>query len=220
MRSKEEAHDYRYFPEPDLSPLDLTPEWIDGIRGSLPELPEARKVRFVAAYGLSDYDADVIVRTMAGSADYFEATVKAGAPAKAASNWIQGEIRRRLKDAGSDDVAQVPVTPERLAELVILTDRGVVSSTVAKDVFDRMWTSGGRAKEIIEEQSLDQIGDESALAGLVAAVIQEHPGPAAQYRAGRTNTFGFLVGQVMKASQGKANPRIVSELLKKALTEQ
>jgi aspartyl-tRNA(Asn)/glutamyl-tRNA(Gln) amidotransferase subunit B len=220
MRSKEEAHDYRYFPEPDLSPLDLTPEWIDGIRGSLPELPEARKVRFVAAYGLSDYDADVIVRTMAGGADYFEATVKAGAPAKAASNWIQGEIRRRLKDAGSDDVTQVPVTPERLAELVLLTDRGVVSSTVAKDVFDRMWTSGGHAKEIIDEEGLGQIGDESALAGLVAAVIQEHPGPAAQYRAGRTNTFGFLVGQVMKASQGKANPTIVSELLKRALTEQ
>jgi aspartyl-tRNA(Asn)/glutamyl-tRNA(Gln) amidotransferase subunit B len=208
MRSKEEAHDYRYFPEPDLPPLDLDPAWIDAIRRSLPELPDARKARLMAAHGLSEYDADLLVRLLAGGADYFEAMIAAGAPAKAASNWLQGEVRRRLKDLGAEDVAQVPVPPAALAELVILADRGVVSSTVAKDVLDRMWISGRSAPAIIEAEGLGQIGDEAALADL---------GAVAQYRAGRTNTFGFLVGQAMKASEGKANPKVVSDLLRKLL---
>jgi aspartyl-tRNA(Asn)/glutamyl-tRNA(Gln) amidotransferase subunit B len=217
MRSKEEAHDYRYFPEPDLPPLDLDRAWIEAIGRSLPELPEARKARFVAAYGLSDYDADLLVRLLAGGADYFEAMLAAGAPAKAASNWLQGEIRRRLKELGVDDVAQVPVAPTALAELVVLADRGVVSSTVAKDVLDRMWVSGRSAASIIEAEGLGQIGDEAALTDLAAGVIAGHPDAVAQYRAGRTNTFGFLVGQVMKASEGKANPKVVSDLLRKLI---
>jgi aspartyl-tRNA(Asn)/glutamyl-tRNA(Gln) amidotransferase subunit B len=217
MRSKEEAHDYRYFPEPDLPPLDVSPAWVDEIRRSLPELPDARKARLVATHGLSEYDADVLVRTVAGAADYFEAMVGAGAPAKAAGNWIQGDVRRRLKEAGSDSMSDVPVDAGRLAELVALTDRGVVSSTVAKGVLDKMWTSGRRAADIISSEGLDQIGDESQLAALIAAVIEQHPDPVAQYRGGRTHTFGFLVGQVMKASQGKANPKVVSEMLKKVL---
>ncbi len=217
MRSKEEAHDYRYFPEPDLPPLDLDPAWIEAVRRSLPELPEARKARFMAAYGLSDYDADLLVRLMTGGADYFEAMIAAGAPAKAASNWLQGEIRRRLKELGTDSLAEVPVPAPALAELVVLADRSVVSSTVAKDVLDRMWTSGRSAAAIIEAEGLGQIGDESALTDLVAAVIARNPDAVAQYRAGRTNTFGFLVGQAMKASEGKANPKVVGDVLRKLL---
>ena len=217
MRSKEEAHDYRYFPEPDLPPLDLDPAWVEAIRRSLPELPEARKARLMTSYGLSDYDADLLVRLLAGGADYFEAMIAAGAPAKAASNWLQGEVRRRLKDLGADDIAQVPVRPEALAELVVLADRGVVSSTVAKEVLDKMWVSGRSAQAIIEAEGLSQIGDEAALTELVAGVIARHGDAVAQYRAGRANTFGFLVGQVMKASEGKANPKVVGDLLRKLL---
>jgi aspartyl-tRNA(Asn)/glutamyl-tRNA(Gln) amidotransferase subunit B len=217
MRSKEEAHDYRYFPEPDLAPLDVSAEWIDRVRASLPELPEARKTRLMSSYGLSDYDADLLVRLIAGGADYFEAAVRAGAPAKAVSNWIQGEIRRRLKDLGADDMARVPVGADALAELIGFTERNVISSTVAKDVFDRMWSSSERAKAIIDREGLAQIGDESALTSMIAAVIDQNADAVAQYRAGRTNTFGFLVGQVMKSSQGKANPKVVSEMLKKML---
>jgi aspartyl-tRNA(Asn)/glutamyl-tRNA(Gln) amidotransferase subunit B len=217
MRSKEEAHDYRYFPEPDLPPLDISAAWIEEIRAALPELPEARKARFVRDLGLSDYDADVIVRAVAGGADYLEALVAAGAAPKSAGNWIQGEIRRRLKELGADDISAVPVSADRLAELISFADRGIVSSTVAKDVFDRMWSSGEKAAEIIDREGLGQIGDESALAALVQNVVEAQPDAVAQYRAGRTNILGFLVGQVMKASQGKANPKLVSDLMKKAL---
>ena len=141
----------------------------------------------------------------------------AGAPAKAAANWIQGEIRRRLKDLGADHISAVQVSPERLAELVNLTEQGVVSSTVAKDVFDKMWGTGAHAGEIIEREGLAQVGDESALAAMVETVVAAQPDAVAQYRAGRKNTLGFLVGQVMKASQGKANPKVVSDLMKRVL---
>jgi aspartyl-tRNA(Asn)/glutamyl-tRNA(Gln) amidotransferase subunit B len=217
MRSKEEAHDYRYFPEPDLPPLDVAPEWVEAIRVRLPELPEARKARLMSAYGLGEYDADLLVRLLAGGADYFEAMVAAGAPAKAAGNWMQGEVRRRLKDLGADDMAQVPVPATALAELVVLAEKGVISSTVAKEVFEKMWTTGRSAQAIVDAEGLGQIGDESALASLISEVLAENPDAVAQYRAGRTNTFGFLVGQVMKRSGGKANPKVVSGLLKTAI---
>ena len=217
MRSKEEAHDYRYFPEPDLSPLVLDPARIEQIRSRLPELPEARHARFVNQYGLSDYDADVLVRLIPGAASYFEAAVRAGAPAKAASNWIQGELRRTLKDEGAEDVGSSRIPAESLAELAILTDRGDVSSTVAKDVFSRMWTTGKRAADIIREEGLGQIGDEAALTASVERVMAAHPDVVAQARARKTNLVGFLVGQVMKESGGKANPRIVSDLVRKRL---
>ncbi len=217
MRSKEEAHDYRYFPEPDLQPLDVPAAWVESIRVALPELPEARKARLMAAHGLSDYDADLLVRLIAGAADYFESAVAAGAPAKAVSNWIQGEIRRRLKDLGVEAMTAVPVPPDALAELIGLTERNVVSSTVAKDVFDRMWTSGRRAQAIVDAEGLAQTGDESAIGSLVAAVLDENPDAVAQFRNGRTNIVGFLVGQVIKKSEGKANPKVVSDLVRKAL---
>ena len=217
MRSKEEAHDYRYFPEPDLPPLDVEAAWVGAIRRALPELPEARKQRLMAAHGLSEYDADLLVRLIAGGADYFEALVAAGAPAKAASNWIQGELRRRLKELGRDDMAAIAVGPGALAGLIGLTERGVISSTVAKDVFDTMWKTGRPAQAIVDGQGLGQIGDEAELQRLVATIVAAHPDPVAQFRGGRTNILGFLVGQVMKASGGKANPKLVSELLRKVL---
>jgi aspartyl-tRNA(Asn)/glutamyl-tRNA(Gln) amidotransferase subunit B len=216
MRSKEEAHDYRYFPEPDLPPLVVEDAWVASVAADLPELPEARKERFVHAYGLSAYDADVIIR-FPHAANYFEETVRAGAPAKAAGNWIQGEIRRKLKESGAEDMTVVPFAPPALAELIALTERGAISSSVAKDVFEQMWTSGRSAQAIVEAEGLAQIGDESALAAIVDDILARHPEPVAQYRAGRTATLGFLVGQVMKASGGKANPKIVNELLRKAL---
>jgi aspartyl-tRNA(Asn)/glutamyl-tRNA(Gln) amidotransferase subunit B len=216
MRSKEEAHDYRYFPEPDLPPLVVDSSWVDGLRATLPELPEARKARFQEVYGLGEYDADVIVR-LSHAADYFEAMVRAGATAKAASVWLQGEVRRKLKDLGEDDMARVPIDPGALAELASLTERGVVSSSVAKDVFEKMWATGSRAGAIIESEGLGQIGDEAALARVVADVLARHPDAVAQFRGGKQATFGFLVGQAMKASGGKANPKLVSELLRKAL---
>jgi aspartyl-tRNA(Asn)/glutamyl-tRNA(Gln) amidotransferase subunit B len=217
MRSKEEAHDYRYFPEPDLPPLVVAPAWVEEIRATMPELPEARKQRFVAMYALPEYDADVLVRLIPGADRGFEALVAAGAPAKAASNWLQGEVRRKLKEAGAEDVSAMPVPLAALAELIQLAERGVISSTVAKEVFDRMWTTGRSAQEIVDAEGLAQIGDEAALQALVAEVLARHPDALAQIRAGRTNLLGFLVGQVMKATQGKANPRLVSDLIKARL---
>jgi aspartyl-tRNA(Asn)/glutamyl-tRNA(Gln) amidotransferase subunit B len=217
MRSKEEAHDYRYFPEPDLPPLQVAPAWIDTIRAGLPELPEARKLRFVTALGLSEYDADVIVR-LPGAADYLERMVEAGAPPKAAGNWLQGEVRRKLKDLGAEDMTAVPMPPAELAALAAIVDRGVVSSTVAKDVFEKMWTTGRPAQAIIDAEGLAQNSDESALAAMVSDVMSRHSDVVAQYRAGKTATLGFLVGQVMKASGGKANPKVVSDLVRRFLS--
>ena len=216
MRSKEEAHDYRYFPEPDLPPLVVEPAWVEEIRSALPELPEARKARFREVYGLSDYDADVIVR-LTNAAAYFEDMVRAGASPKSASVWLQGEVRRKLKEIGEDDVARAAVRADALAELAGLTEAGAISSSVAKEVFEKMWATGRRAGAIVDEEGLGQIGDDAAVAAIVADVLARHPDAVAQFRAGKQATFGFLVGQAMKASGGKANPKVVSEALRKAL---
>jgi aspartyl-tRNA(Asn)/glutamyl-tRNA(Gln) amidotransferase subunit B len=216
MRSKEEANDYRYFPEPDLPPLVVEAGLIESIRATLPELPEHRKARFVQVYALSDYDADVLVR-LPGAAEYFEAMVAAGAPPKAAGNWVQGEVRRKLKSLGRDEMVAVPFRPEALAELVGLVDRGLVSSTVAKDVFEAMWTTGRSARAIVDAEGLAQIGDVDALRVLVSDTLARHAEVVAQYRAGKTSVMGFLVGQVMKASGGKADPKRVADLVKGAL---
>ena len=214
MRSKEGAHDYRYFPEPDLPPLQVDAAWVARVTASMPELPEARQARLVAAHGISDYDADVLVRLIPGAADFFEAAVSAGAAAKTASNWIQGEIRRKLKEVGRDSVAAVPFGPAALAELTGLVDSQVISSSAAKDVFEAMWETGQSARAIVDAKGLAQIGDTAALEAIVDAVVAANPDPVAQYRAGKMQTFGFLVGQVMKASKGKANPAVAGEILK------
>jgi aspartyl-tRNA(Asn)/glutamyl-tRNA(Gln) amidotransferase subunit B len=217
MRSKEEANDYRYFPEPDLPPLVVEAALVESIRAALPELPEDRKARFVEVYALSDYDADVLVR-LPGAAEYFEAMVTAGAPPKTAGNWVQGEVRRKLKSIGRDEIQAVPFGPEALAELVGLVERGVVSHTVAKDVFEAMWITGRSARAIVDAEGLAQIGDIDALRALVSETLARHVDVVTQYRAGKTSAMGFLVGQVMKASGGKADPKRVADLVKGALS--
>jgi len=214
MRSKEEAHDYRYFPEPDLPPLVVTSERVDRLRALMPELPEARRRRFVREYGIPDYDAGVL--TQSGLADYFEAVAGAAGNAKAASNWVMGELLRTLNDRGTA-VADVPLPPASLAGLIALVDTGTISNAIAKDVFPKMYDSGRSAADIVAAEGLAQNSDEFAVLEIVRGVMAANAEPVAQYRAGKQQTFGFLVGQVMKGSGGKANPKLANALLKREL---
>ena len=215
MRSKEEAHDYRYFPEPDLPPLIVDDARIARVRASLPELPAARRQRFVTQYAIPEYDAGVLT-DYAGLADYFEAVAAAAGNAKAASNWVMGELLRTMKERGHDAL-DTPLEAVRLAGLVRLVDNGTISSSIGKDVFGKMYESGRSADEIVAAEGLAQVGDESALLEIIRGVIAANADAVAQYRAGKMQTFGFLVGQVMKASKGKANPKLANELLKREL---
>jgi aspartyl-tRNA(Asn)/glutamyl-tRNA(Gln) amidotransferase subunit B len=215
MRSKEEAHDYRYFPEPDLPPLLVPRTRVAALEREMPELPESRRQRFVAAYGLPDYDAAQLTQSRE-AAEYFEQAVRAGAGPKAVSNWMMGEMARLLKDAGVD-ISQSPVAAPRLAELVALIEKGTISGAIAKTVFEKMFTSGASAGDIVKAEGLTQIDDEQQIEALVAAVLAQQSDAVDQYRNGKTATFGFLVGQVMKAAGGKANPKRVNEFLKRAL---
>jgi len=215
MRSKEEAHDYRYFPEPDLPPLVVDEARIAAVRETMPELPEARRRRFVAAYGLPAYDAGVLTSS-AGLADYFEKVAAASGNPKAASNWVMGELLRTMKERGTG-IDQVPLTPAALAGLIALVDTGTISSSIAKDVFTKMYDSGRSADEIVGAEGLAQNSDEGALLAIVRDVIARNADAAAQFRAGKNQTFGFLVGQVMKGSGGKANPKMANELLRREL---
>jgi aspartyl-tRNA(Asn)/glutamyl-tRNA(Gln) amidotransferase subunit B len=215
MRSKEEAHDYRYFPEPDLPPVVVDAARVDSNRDSMPELPEVRRRRFVDIYALPEYDAGQLTQSRR-VADYFEAAVRAGATAKLASNWIMGELARTLKARGVG-IDGSPIAPDRLAGLLALVDRGTISGTLAKDVFEKMVATGRAAADIVSAENLTQIDDAPAIAGLIADVLAKNADAVTQYRSGKTATFGFLVGQVMKAAAGKANPKRVNELLKQAL---
>ncbi len=215
MRSKEEAHDYRYFPDPDLPPVVIDVERIARIRAAMPELPDARRRRFIEALGLPDYDAGQLTQSR-GLADYFEAVVQAGAPAKAASNWIMGELARVLKEHGAD-IAASPLDAARLAGLIALVERGTISGSMAKGVLERMYASNRTADAIVAAEGLAQIDDEAQIVALIAEVLAAHAGPVADYRGGKASAFGFLVGKVMKAAGGKANPKRVNELLKRAL---
>ena len=215
MRSKEEAHDYRYFPEPDLPPVMVDPDRIAAVRATMTELPEARRRRFVAVYGLPEYDAGVLTQSVA-LADYFEdVTAVAGNP-KAASNWVMGELLRVLNDRGHT-ITGVPLTPRALAGLIALIDAGTISSSIAKEVFATMYDSGRAAAEIVAAEGLGQIGDEAALLSMVREVLGAHASTVAQYRSGKTATFGFLVGQVMKGSGGRGNPTLINQLLRREL---
>jgi aspartyl-tRNA(Asn)/glutamyl-tRNA(Gln) amidotransferase subunit B len=215
MRSKEEAHDYRYFPEPDLPPLLVDEARIDRVRETMPELPEARSRRFVSEYGIPAYDAGVLTQS-AQLADYFEATARAANNPKAASNWIMGELLRTLKER-SQEISDVPIPPAALAALIALIDNGTISTAIAKGVFAKMYDSGRSADDIVREEGLAQNSDEGALSAIVTEVLSANEETAAQYRAGKKQTFGFLVGQVMKKSGGKANPKLASDLVKRAL---
>ncbi len=215
MRSKEEAHDYRYFPEPDLPPLVVDEARVRSIAAAMPELPDARRERFAATYGLPDYDAAQLTQSLALS-QFFEDAVAAGAPTKAVSNWMMGELARALKESGRS-ISESPVPPTRLAELVTLIDRGTISGAMAKGVFEKMFASGRSAPEIIRAEGLTQIDDEGQIVELVRQVLAKNIDAVAQYRAGKAATFGFLVGQVMKAGGGKANPKRVNDVLKRML---
>ncbi|MBI4264144.1 MAG: Asp-tRNA(Asn)/Glu-tRNA(Gln) amidotransferase GatCAB subunit B, partial [Acidobacteria bacterium] len=188
---------------------------IDAVRAAMPELPEARRRRFVAAYGLPEYDAGVLTQS-AALADYFEQVAAATGRSKAASNWVMGELLRTLKERDLR-IADVPLRPAALAGLIALVENGAISGSIAKDVFARMFDSGRSAEEIVASEGLAQIGDEDALRAIVRDVIERHADAVAQYRAGKAQTLGFLVGQVMKGSGGKANPKLVNQLLKQEL---
>jgi aspartyl-tRNA(Asn)/glutamyl-tRNA(Gln) amidotransferase subunit B len=212
MRSKEEAHDYRYFPEPDLPALEVSVEWIEQIRRDLPELPDARRRRFVSEYGLPDYDAAILTQSRA-LGDYFEATAAAAGNAKSASNWIMGELTRKMNELGID-VSTVALEPDALASLIRLVDSGTITGPIAKDVFEKMYASRRSADDIVAAEGLASINDEAVLEAAVKDVIAGNAAAVAQYRAGKPQTLGFLVGQVMKATRGKANPSRVNALMK------
>ena len=215
MRSKEEAHDYRYFPEPDLPPLDVSPEWVESIRLTLPELPEERKQRFLQEYGLSESDAGLLAQSEK-LAQYFEETAKRSGNFKSANNWIKGEVLRHVKEAGGN-LATLKVGPDALAELIGFVDDGKVSGSAAKRLFERMAKTGEPAGKVLAAEGLDQIEDVDTLGAAVQSVIESHPDVVNTYRAGKTSALGFLVGQVMRQTNGKANPKRVKELLSEQL---
>ncbi|MFN3582754.1 Asp-tRNA(Asn)/Glu-tRNA(Gln) amidotransferase subunit GatB [Phenylobacterium sp.] len=213
MRSKEEAHDYRYFPDPDLLPLELDPAWVKKIEAELPELPDAKKARFQAQYGLSAYDAGVLISDRA-KADFYEAAAR-GRDAKLVANWVTNDLAARLS-ATAQDFAESPIGPAAVAELVQLIEEGAISSKIAKDVFERMWAGEGGAREIVELHGLTQVSDTGALEKIVDDLIAANPGQAAAVKD-KPQAIGWFVGQVMKATGGKANPGAVNQLLKAKL---
>ena len=215
MRSKEEAHDYRYFPDPDLVPLKLDKEWIDGCRKHVAELPATRMRRFVSEFGLSEYDAGVLTASKP-VADYFEACVMLFNQPKTVSNWVMGELTRELNSSGTDASAS-PISPERLVSLLQLVEQGTISLKVAREIFPEVYSSGKTPEQIVQEKGLIQVSDEGALDTIIEEVLSKNPTQVAQFKEGKQQVLGFLVGQVMKASGGKANPGKVNELLKKKL---
>jgi aspartyl-tRNA(Asn)/glutamyl-tRNA(Gln) amidotransferase subunit B len=215
QRSKESAHDYRYFPEPDLPPIVVDEAWERRIRESLPELPQARCQRFTSGYGLSSRDARVIGATRA-MADYFEASVAAGAGAKPAANWIMGDLSALLTQA-EIEIDACKVAPEDLAGMIALIEEDVISGKIAKDVLKEMFASGETAPAIVKAKGWEQVSDAGELQSVVENVLAENPGPADEYRSGKQKAMGFLVGQVMKATQGKANPQLVNKVLVETL---
>ncbi len=213
MRSKEEAHDYRYFPCPDLIPVVIEKEWIEKIKESLPELPDARKERFVSEYGLPEYDA-VILTASRDLADYFEGAVKSGGNAKKVSNWMMTELLRELK---GDDVTTCRVQPEQLGALLQMIDKGTISGKIAKTVFLEMMESGKDPEVVVKEKNLVQVSDEGELLTIVQQIIADNPGQAADFKGGKTKLMGYFVGQLMQKTKGKANPKVANELFTREL---
>ena len=216
MRSKEEAHDYRYFPDPDLLPVVIDPAWLEAVQRDLPELPDEKRRRFQEQHGLPAYDADLLCQSR-DLADYFEETVRLHDDPKAVSNWMMGHLLRELNREGAPPVAQAPVTPRHLAGMLDLVRGGTISSNIAKEVFEAMWATGKAAEAVVEEKGLRQITDTSAIEAAVDEVLTANPKEVEAYRAGKTKLMGFFVGQIMRASRGKANPGLVNELLTKKL---
>jgi len=213
MRSKEEAHDYRYFPDPDLLPLELHPAWVKEIQASLPELPDEKKARLQSQYGLSAYDAGVLISEQA-RADFYERAAK-GRDAKLVANWVTNDLAAKLSSI-SVDIEESPIAPEAIAELVQLIEEGVISSKIARDVFERMWAGEGKASDIVEKQGLRQVSDTGALEAIIDKLIAGNPGQAEAVKA-KPQAIGWFVGQVMKETGGKANPATVNQLLRSKL---
>jgi aspartyl-tRNA(Asn)/glutamyl-tRNA(Gln) amidotransferase subunit B len=215
MRSKEYAHDYRYFPEPDLLPMVITQEWKEEARRLLPELPEARRQRFLLDYSLTDYDAAQLTSSKV-LADYYEAVAKACGEPKLAANWVLSELLYLLKDSDKE-ITQSPIAAEDLAELLSVISKGSISGKMGKDILVEMFATGKTASQIISDQSLEQIQDADKIAAVARQIIAANPKQTEQYRKGKTATLGWFVGQVMKATRGQANPQLVQEVLKKEL---
>ncbi len=211
MRSKENAHDYRYMPEPDLPPIVTTEEEIENYRKELPELPDARRERLQQSFGLSDYDAGILTSSRA-MAEYFDAVVAEGADAKAAANWMMGDLSKNLNAEGLE-IKDSPVDAKRLAQMIGLIDKGTISSKIAKTVFKEMWTSKDAPEDIVKAKGLVQITDTKEIENVVDAVIAANPKAVEEYKAGKKKAIGALVGQVMKQTKGKANPQMVNQLL-------
>ncbi len=216
MRTKEEAHDYRYFPEPDLVPIVVEKDLTEEIRATLPELPDEKKARFITDYALPEYDADFLVSEKA-MAEWFEEAVRLGGQPKMVSNWIQGDLTRLLNEEDKT-IEECPLRPEQLIEMLKLIEDGTISGKIAKTVFEEMYKTGKRAEDIIKQKGLIQISDSSAIEEVIIDVLSKNPSEVERYRAGEEKLFGFFVGQVMKATKGKANPQIVNDLLKKRLS--
>ncbi|MCR4399899.1 MAG: Asp-tRNA(Asn)/Glu-tRNA(Gln) amidotransferase subunit GatB [Syntrophomonadaceae bacterium] len=215
MRSKEEAHDYRYFPDPDLVPIVIDDEWVERVRATMPELPDAARQRLQSCYGLSAYDAGVLTATK-DSLDFFDACVALGGEAKAVANWMMGDFSRLLNQRG-EEIAESKVTPAALVRMLEMVREGTISGKLAKAVFEEMYASGRGPDEIVREQGLVQISDEEALAPLIAAIVADNPKVAEDYRNGKDKALGFFVGQVMKATRGQANPQVVNAILQRML---
>ncbi|MEN9457008.1 MAG: Asp-tRNA(Asn)/Glu-tRNA(Gln) amidotransferase subunit GatB [Neisseriaceae bacterium] len=216
MRTKEDAHDYRYFPDPDLLPLHVSDDWIERVKAGLPELPSAKKARFSEQYGLSAYDAGVLTSSKAMSG-YFEAAVTAGADGKATANWLMGEVSATL-NRDEKDIADCPIAPASLAGLLKRIADNTISNKIAKEVFAAMWAGEGEADAVIEAKGLKQVTDSGAIEKIIDEVLAANAAMVDEYRSGKEKVFGALVGQAMKASKGKANPAQVNELLKKKLS--
>ena len=216
MRTKEESHDYRYFPDPDLLPLELDADWVAGIKASLPELPEAKKARFMADFDLNAYDAGVLVAERE-TAEYFEAVAE-GRDAKACANWVTGDLFAALNKAGLG-ITDAPVTASSLGALIDLIDDGTISRRIAKEVFETMWRTGNAAAAIVAEKGLEQISDTAAIEAEIDTIIAANPGQVAEFKGGNEKVIGWFVGQVMKATGGKANPKTVNEILRKKLAD-
>ena len=215
MRGKEDANDYRYFPDPDLLPVEITPEFIESVRASLPELPDAKRQRFMTQYGLSPYDADSLTQSRE-VAEYFEAVTALTNDAKLTANWMNGDVAAALNRAGLE-ITAIPVNTEALASLLTRIQDNTISGKIAKEVFDALWNGEGTTDEIIEKKGLKQITDSSAIEGLIDGIIAANPKQVEEYRSGKDKLFGFFVGQAMKASKGKANPEQLNAILKQKL---
>ncbi|MGB5884603.1 MAG: Asp-tRNA(Asn)/Glu-tRNA(Gln) amidotransferase subunit GatB [Desulfobulbales bacterium] len=216
MRGKEEAHDYRYFPDPDLIPVVIDENWIENTRKTLPELPDERRQRFISALGMPEYDAEVLTSSK-DLADYFEAALEVYPQAKKLSNWMMTELMRELKGEDSIDIEGCPITPQNLGLLLAMIDKGTISGKIAKAVFMDMLASGKDPETLVKEKNLVQVSDEGELLAIVREIIAANPGQVAEYRAGKTKLMGYFVGQLMQKTKGRANPKLANQLLSQEL---